>query len=137
MRTDSFNIAQSAQDECRSFIESTYGKEYIPEKPNVYSRKGAAAQEAHEAIRPTDVAVRPGAEGVQLEPAEQKLYALIWNRFVSSQMVPARIARRTVEATAGQENAVSLSGDFFGYSFPGLYEGKRYGSCCRSSEAGG
>ena len=119
MRTDSFNIAQSAQDECRSFIESTYGKEYIPEKPNVYSRKGAAAQEAHEAIRPTDVAVRPGEEGVQLEPAEQKLYALIWNRFVSSQMVPARIARRTVEATAGQENVYLFRATSSDILFPG------------------
>ena len=59
MRTDSFNIAKSAQEECRTFVEQTYGAEYVPEKPNVYSRKGAAAQEAHEAIRPTDVTARP------------------------------------------------------------------------------
>jgi len=119
MRTDSFNIAQSALTECRTFVEATYGKEYLPEKPNVYSRKGAAAQEAHEAIRPTDVTVRPGAEGVKLEPAEQKLYKLIWDRFVACQMVPARISRRTVEATAGKENVYLFRATSSDILFPG------------------
>ena len=119
MRTDSFNIAKSAQEECRTFVEKTYGAEYVPEKPNVYSRKGTAAQEAHEAIRPTDVTARPGAEGVKLEPAEGKLYKLIWERFVASQMVPARIARRTVEATAGSENSYLFRASSSDILFPG------------------
>ena len=100
MRTDSFNVAQSAREECRRFVETAYGAEYLPEKPNFYKSKGGA-QEAHEAIRPTDVAVQPDrAEG--LETAERKLYKLIWERFVASQMAPARIARRTAEIRAGR-----------------------------------
>jgi DNA topoisomerase-1 len=118
MRTDSFNIAQSAQDECRAFIGESYGADYLPEKPNFYKSKGAA-QEAHEAIRPTDVSVQPGKEGVKLEAAEQKLYKLIWERFVSSQMVPARIARRTVEVEAGTENTYLFRATASDIIFPG------------------
>ncbi len=118
MRTDSFNIAKSAQEECRAFIGDSYGAEYLPEKPNFYKSKGAA-QEAHEAIRPTDVSVQPGKEGVKLEAAEQKLYKLIWERFVASQMVPARIARRTVEIEAGSENTYLFRATASDIVFPG------------------
>ncbi len=118
MRTDSFNIARSAQEECRMFVSEQYGAEYLPEKPNAYRSKGAA-QEAHEAIRPTDVNVVPGREGMALEPAEQKLYKLIWERFVASQMVPARIARRTVEVEAGVENRFLFRATASEVAFPG------------------
>ncbi|WP_372808425.1 type I DNA topoisomerase [Pontiella sp.] len=118
MRTDSFNIAKSAQDECRQFIGNSYGSEYLPEKPNFYKSKGAA-QEAHEAIRPTDVTVEPGREGVKLEAAEQKLYKLIWERFVASQMVPAKIARRTVEVEAGTQNSYLFRATASEIAFPG------------------
>ncbi len=118
MRTDSFNIAKSAQDECRAFVTENYGAEYLPEKPNFYKSKGAA-QEAHEAIRPTDVSVEPGREGVKLEAAEQKLYKLIWERFVASQMVPARISRRTVEVEAGSQNTYLFRATASEIAFPG------------------
>ncbi|MEE9369748.1 MAG: type I DNA topoisomerase [Pontiella sp.] len=118
MRTDSFNIAQSALDECRTFIGHSYGADYLPEKPNFYKSKGAA-QEAHEAIRPTDAALEPGKEGVKLDIAEQKLYKLIWERFVASQMVPARIARRTVEIEAGSENTYLFRATASDILFPG------------------
>ena len=118
MRTDSFNIARSAQEECRTFVSGSYGVDYLPEKPNVYKSKGAA-QEAHEAIRPTDVSVEPGREGVTLEPAEQKLYRLIWERFVASQMAPARIARRTVEVEAGSANTYLFRASASDIVFPG------------------
>jgi len=118
MRTDSFNIAKSAQDEARAFIGGNYGAEYLPETPNFYKSKGAA-QEAHEAIRPTDVTVEPGREGVKLEPAEEKLYRLIWERFVASQMVPAKIARRTVEVEAGNENTYLFRATASDIVFPG------------------
>jgi len=118
MRTDSFNIAQTALDECRSFIGNSYGAEYLPETPNFYKSKGAA-QEAHEALRPTDTAVQPGKEGVKLDTAEQKLYKLIWERFVASQMVPARIARRTVEIEAGSENTYLFRATASDIIFPG------------------
>ncbi|MDZ8119053.1 type I DNA topoisomerase [Pontiella agarivorans] len=118
MRTDSFNIAKSAQEEGREFIKSNYGAEYLPEKPNFYKSKGAA-QEAHEAIRPTDVTVEPGREGIKLEAAEQKLYRLIWERFVASQMVPAKINRRTIEVEAGSENTYLFRATASEIAFPG------------------
>jgi DNA topoisomerase-1 len=118
MRTDSFNIAESALAESRAFIGESYGAAYLPEKPNFYKSKGAA-QEAHEAIRPTDVTIEPGREGVKLEAVEQKLYRLIWERFVASQMVPARIARRTVEVEAGSENTYLFRATASDIIFPG------------------
>lgn len=122
MRTDSFNISQTAQSECIEFIKIHYGEEFIPEKANIYSRKSSSAQEAHEAIRPTDVAVRPNDSGLNLEPAEQKLYKLIWERFVASQMVPARISRRTVEAEAGNENSYLFRATSSDILFPGYMQ---------------
>ena len=122
MRTDSFNIAQTAQSECREFIKIHYGEEFIPEKANIYSRKSSSAQEAHEAIRPTDVSVMPNDNGLNLEPAEQKLYKLIWERFVASQMVPARISRRTVEAEAGNENSYLFRATSSDILFPGYMQ---------------
>ena len=94
MRTDSVNIAQSARDAARSFIEAAYGAGYLPEKPNLYRSK-SGAQEAHEAIRPTDVLKRPG-EIPRLDASSAKLYELIWRRFVASQMADARFSLRTV-----------------------------------------
>jgi DNA topoisomerase-1 len=94
MRTDSVNVARDAQAAARSFIASRYGEAFCPETPNVY-RSRSGAQEAHEAIRPTDVARTPEALAGRLAPAELRLYELIWKRFVASQMTPARIAQRT------------------------------------------
>ncbi|MBN2433586.1 MAG: type I DNA topoisomerase [Acidobacteria bacterium] len=99
MRTDSTSISQQAQQECRTFIGDRYGRDYVPAKPNVYkSRSGA--QEAHEAIRPTDVRNTPERMEKYLSPEEKNLYRLIWQRFVASQMAPAVIAQRTVEVEA-------------------------------------
>ena len=93
MRTDSVNIAAVALDAVRAEISSAYGAAYLPEKPNFYRSK-AGAQQAHEAIRPTDVSKRPS--DLDLDPASAKLYDLIWRRFVSSQMTDARMLQRTV-----------------------------------------
>jgi len=117
MRTDSFNIAQSAQEACRVFVTAEYGAEYLPANPNVYKSRGNA-QEAHEAIRPTDVAQTPqGLSG--LKPEEMKLYKLIWERFVASQMVPARIARRTAEIETDGENTYLFRATSSEIAFPG------------------
>ena len=97
-------------------------KSLSQKKANIYSRKSSSAQEAHEAIRPTDVAVRPNDSGLNLEPAEQKLYKLIWERFVASQMVPARISRRTVEAEAGNENSYLFRVTSSDILFPGYMQ---------------
>jgi DNA topoisomerase-1 len=84
MRTDSTNLSREAVDACRKMIASTYGAKYQPEEPRLYSNK-KSAQEAHEAIRPSDVQVRP-AELVGIERDMVRLYELIWNQFVACQM---------------------------------------------------
>ena len=117
MRTDSFNIAQSAQEACRVFVTAEYGAEYLPERPNFYKSRGNA-QEAHEAIRPTDVAQTPQNLS-SLKPEEQKLYKLIWERFVASQMVPSRIARRTAEIETGGANTYLFRATSSEIVFPG------------------
>jgi len=96
MRTDSFTVAREALDSCRQLIRSSFGDEYCPEKPNFYKNRGAA-QAAHEAIRPTDVTRTPDSLKGKLDSAEMKVYRLVWERFVASQMSPARINQRAVK----------------------------------------
>lgn len=93
MRTDSVNISAAARTAAAAFISSSFGAGYLPAKPNVYKSK-AGAQEAHEAIRPTDVNAVPGS--LKLDSAQAKLYELVWRRFVASQMAEARLEVRTV-----------------------------------------
>lgn len=98
MRTDSVNIAQVARTAAAELIANDYGKEFLPATPNFYKSKGGA-QEAHEAIRPTDVTVRPGSSELaafSLDASSQKLYALIWRRFVASQMADAQLVQKTI-----------------------------------------
>ena len=88
MRTDSVRVSPDAVTEVRAFIEETYGARHLPEKPNVYkSRKDA--QEAHEAIRPTSLELTPEKVRKHLSDEQFKLYRLVWDRFVASQMAPA------------------------------------------------
>ena len=95
MRTDSFNISQEARESCSAMIAETFGDAYVPEKPNVFkSRTGA--QEAHEAIRPTDAKRHPDSLKGKLDAPALKLYRLIWERFVASQMAAAKLNQRTV-----------------------------------------
>jgi DNA topoisomerase-1 len=90
MRTDSPRVAQVAIDMVRDYIKTTYDDRYLPAKPNVYkTKKSARAQEAHEAIRPTDVHRAPDKIKKYLSVDQYKLYRLIWQRFVASQMTPA------------------------------------------------
>ncbi|MBZ5530138.1 MAG: type I DNA topoisomerase [Acidobacteriia bacterium] len=105
MRTDSVRVSNDALDEARQMIGATYGKDFLPETPNVYkSRK--AAQEAHEAIRPTSVARHPDEIKKYLGEDEYKVYKLIWQRFVASQMTPAVFDQTSVdiEAKSGNES---------------------------------
>jgi DNA topoisomerase-1 len=89
MRTDSLNIAKSAQAEALKFIESSYGKEFLPKTARFYKTKSKNAQEAHEAIRPTSPKRMPATIKQYLTPEEFKLYDLIWKRFTASQMSDA------------------------------------------------
>ncbi|HBC85508.1 MAG TPA: type I DNA topoisomerase [Lentisphaeria bacterium] len=104
MRTDSFTIAKEAQEACRSYIASNIGAEYLPDAPNFYKNAGRA-QEAHEAIRPTDVNRTPNDMEPFLNPDQLKLYTLIWKRFVASQMRPAEQKLTTVDTgVTGSDN---------------------------------
>ncbi len=101
MRTDSVNISNEALALVRDFIKKEYGPNYLPETANRYKSK-KSAQEAHEAIRPADVLKRPKDIEQYLDEDQYKLYALIWRRFVSSQMMPAIYRNKRVEITAGR-----------------------------------
>ncbi len=100
MRTDSTRISDEALNEARGFILEKYGKDYLPEKPNVYRNK-KSAQDAHEAIRPTSSLRTPESVKAHLEDDLFKLYDLIWKRFVSSQMTSAVFDQTTFEIEAG------------------------------------
>ncbi|MGL2663276.1 type I DNA topoisomerase [Helicobacter pylori] len=96
MRTDSLNIAKEALEEARNKILKDYGKDYLPSKAKVYSSKNKNAQEAHEAIRPTSIILEPNALKDYLKPEELKLYALIYKRFLASQMQDALFESQSV-----------------------------------------
>lgn len=105
MRTDSTNISELARNEARSYIAARYGNDFLPAHPPEYKTRAVGAQEAHEAIRPTSVARDPEKVRPYLEPAMFKLYQLIWQRFVASQMEAAVYDTLTVEVTgAGGSN---------------------------------
>ena len=99
MRTDSTNVAASAQKEARDYIRGKYGSDYMPAESPQYKTRSANAQEAHEAIRPTSVMREPEQVKEYLEPAMYKLYRLIWQRFVASQMEAAVYNTLQVEVT--------------------------------------
>lgn len=100
MRTDSLRLSDTALDQVRTFIGKTYDKEYLPPKANMYAKAGKA-QDAHEAIRPIDVSITPSIAKQYLPKDEARLYELIWQRFVASQMKPAQYAQRNVVIQGG------------------------------------
>ncbi len=103
MRTDSPNVAQSAITEVRSYISSEFGKQYLPESARMYKSK-KLAQEAHEAIRPTQVSRKPEELAKYLTPEQLKLYELIHKRFVASQMNSAQLEMTQVIINCGRYN---------------------------------
>ena len=99
MRTDSTNLSQDALNMARSYIENHFGAQYLPEKPNFYSSK-ENAQEAHEAIRPSDIRALPESlEGMEKDAV--RLYDLIWRQFLACQMPPAQYDSSTLTVSAG------------------------------------
>jgi DNA topoisomerase I len=100
MRTDSVRVSNDALDQVRTLIPERFGATYLPEKPNFYKSK-KDAQEAHEAVRPTDVMRAPEDVRPFLEDDLFKLYQLIWQRFVASQMLPAIFDQTTIDINAG------------------------------------
>ncbi|HVF57804.1 MAG TPA: type I DNA topoisomerase [Pyrinomonadaceae bacterium] len=101
MRTDSTRVSEAALAEARDFIGTQYGAAYLPEKA-IHYRSKKDAQDAHEAIRPTDVSRTPESVEPFLNKEELKLYRLIWQRFVASQMMPALFDQTTIDIEAGR-----------------------------------
>ncbi|MCA0023762.1 MULTISPECIES: type I DNA topoisomerase [unclassified Mesorhizobium] len=100
MRTDGVQMAPEAIDAARDAIAKEFGPKYLPEKPRLYTTKAKNAQEAHEAIRPTDFMRTPASVRQYLDADQMRLYELIWKRAIASQMQPAEIERTTVEIEA-------------------------------------
>lgn len=100
MRTDSTHVAATAQDEARRFIAARFGQDALPDVAPIYKTKSRSAQEAHEAIRPTSVFREPATLKAHLSADQLRLYTLIWQRFLASQMAPAIYATMTVDVTA-------------------------------------
>ncbi len=100
MRTDSTHLAPEAVRSVRDYIRKEFGDAYLPEQPKFYSSSNKSAQEAHEAIRPTDVELSPDQVRKDLSDEQFKLYQLIWNRFVACQMTPAKWDVTTVKVLA-------------------------------------
>lgn len=100
MRTDSVRISKEVQEKALNFIDETYGKEYVPEEPRVYKGK-KNIQDAHEAIRPTYVEITPEIAKANLSNDQYKLYALIWKRFIASQMATCILNTNSLEIKNG------------------------------------
>jgi DNA topoisomerase-1 len=103
MRTDSTRVSDDAVSDARHYIAERYGREFLPDSPNIYKSK-KAAQDAHEAIRPTSMAFAPEIVEKYLAEDEMKLYRLIWNRFVACQMMPALFDQTTIDVAAKGRN---------------------------------
>ncbi len=110
MRTDSTRVSDSAVKSARNFLSSKYGGEFIPSKPNVFRQKKKQVQDAHEAIRPTDPTLISDSLKGKIDDAELKLYQLIWQRFMASQMTPCILAQTTIDIEAGDEHLFRIAG---------------------------
>lgn len=100
MRTDSVRVSDDAQSMAKDYILANYGDKYYPDKPNIYVKGKQNVQDAHEAIRPSYPERTPESIKKYLDNDQYKLYKLIWEKFMSSQMTPAEVANKTVEITA-------------------------------------
>jgi DNA topoisomerase-1 len=139
MRTDSTNVAPQAQDEARTFVTARYGPDYLPEAPPQYKTRAKGAQEAHEAVRPTQVDREPKSLADCLTKDQFKLYTLIWQRFVASQMAPAVYDTLSVEILARgplREYLFRVSGSTLKFAgFLAVYEEARDEDLAADEEA--
>ena len=102
MRTDSLNLSTLATSMAKKVIEEEYGKDYALSKPRAFKSTAKGAQEAHEAIRPVDMSLKPSLVKQYLDNAQYKLYSLIWKRTIATQMATAKIANTTYKIEAGK-----------------------------------
>lgn len=120
MRTDSVRVAPSALAETRAYVKQKYGANFLPPRPRIFARKAKAAQEAHEAIRPTSVRREPDIIKRYLARDQFRLYELIWKRMVASQMSPALLDATSVDIEAKDEKAYLLRATSSIIKFPGF-----------------
>lgn len=120
MRTDSTRISDIALNEARTFIEENFGKEYLPEKPNIYMAS-KASQDAHEAVRPTNIKLTPASVEQYLTKEQLKLYKLIWQRFLGSQMLPANYDMMSVTMQGGKYTAKATGSKMKFTGFTAVY----------------
>jgi len=120
MRTDSTNVSEIARAEARQYVSSKYGNDFLPAQPPEYKTRAVGAQEAHEAIRPTSVLRDPEKVKPFLEPAMFKLYQLIWQRFIASQMESAVYDTLSVEVTGKSEHEYTFRAAGSAVKFPGF-----------------
>ena len=119
MRTDSFNVSKLLQEQTQKFIAQKYGEQFVPAKPNIFKSKVMGAQEAHEAIHPTDVRRTPQNLKQFLTSDQYKLYELIWLRFVASQMADAVFNTVSIDIAAKSEKDCILRATGRTVKFPG------------------
>jgi len=123
MRTDGVSLADEAIESARSVIAKEYGAEFVPAEPREYKNKSKNAQEAHEAIRPTDMSRTPAIAAKYLDAEHLRLYELIWKRTVASQMESAQLERTTIDFSDGQGQTLRATGSVVRFAgFLKLYE---------------
>ncbi|MFK2823638.1 type I DNA topoisomerase [Arcobacter sp. YIC-80] len=128
MRTDSLNLSKVATSAAKEVIEAEYGKEFSLSKPRVYKSKAKGAQEAHEAIRPVNLALKPSDIKAYVEASQYKLYSLIWKRTLATQMAPAQIANTTYKIQAGKDGEYEFQTKGQRIVFPGFMKAYTEGS---------
>ena len=125
-RTDSLNLSSAFVSTVRNYIQGTFGSEYLPEKPTFYKTKSKNAQEAHEAIRPTNLSLVPGKSNKKFKPDESKVYSVIWKRAVECQVSAAVYDQTTVQIDSSKQYTFKSVGSqikFDGWLAVGKYLG--------------
>ena len=120
MRTDSVNLAEQAVNQAREVIAREFGRDYTVEKPRRFANRTKGAQEAHEAIRPADLSIKPNRVRAHLDPRQFRLYDLIWKRTLATQMADARIAYTTIRIRAGEAGELIFEARGQRVLFPGF-----------------
>jgi len=128
MRTDSVNLSSFATSAAKEVISAEYGDDYTLPKPRAYKSKAKGAQEAHEAIRPVNMALKPSDVRVHLDNAQYKLYSLIWKRTIATQMAQAKVANTTYKIIAGKDKEYEFQAKGTRIVFPGFMKAYTEGS---------
>ncbi|MGM0519916.1 MAG: type I DNA topoisomerase [Campylobacterota bacterium] len=128
MRTDSLNLSTVATSAAKKVIQQEYGDDYTLPKPRHYKSKAKGAQEAHEAIRPVNLALKPSEIKPYVQPGQYRVYSLIWKRTVATQMAPAKMANTTYKISAGINKEYEFQAKGQRIVFPGFMKAYTEGS---------